>query len=764
MAALQMGDHYKKARTYQDALTYYRLALSIRPLPGAVRTNALNSIALTYAGLYLHDLAVRYFNEALSQARVINDRPAQILALSGLADLYRRQGADLYRRRDALEKARSNITSALQLRKRDHADDDPSLLHLNGQISREQGLVENARSAFEKALTIYQNTGKVAGQVKVLCELSTLSLLVSQKQAALEQAEQAVKLAEMLVQSADGFGDKVSARELRWPAFVSRARAERALGQRERALNSFSSAINNTTAVWWSLYLATEASAVAFREEVQSAYRECVDLLMEQGQTKRAYDLVEQAKGRTLLTFNGARRARPRSVDDKHATALRDSSRSIALLRTQLLDSGISREKRAKLQEEIEDAEFKMDEARLNAEMEHSNDRLVWSPPATADHVLEQMTKAEMTLAEFSLGEKRSFLWLFTRGEVFVETLPARKEIEEAVRPYLELLGASPSPLCIERDLTKLRERSGALFAKLFGSLSGRVEPGRRLIVVPDGLLHYLPFETLIHNGHYLVEDHEISYLPSAGILLQLQDSRSDVETGDRMELLAFGDPTFSLELKASIPKKRKSKPANLVRSARESRGFRLQQLPRTSDEVRYIAGLFPADRTRLYLGKDSTEDAVKRESLRRYRRLHFATHSLIDENSPSRSAVVLAQDKNTDEDGFLEVSEISDLDLDCDLVVLSACQTGRGRLLSGEGIVGLSRAFLYAGARAVVVSHWNVSDISTSQLMKSFYQHLTAGMSNAAALRATKLQMLKSDKETRHPYYWASFVIVGKT
>lgn len=251
---------------------------------------------------------------------------------------------------------------------------------------------------------------------------------------------------------------------------------------------------------------------------------------------------------------------------------------------------------------------------------------------------------------------------------------------------------------------------------------------------MPDGLLHYLPFEALIHNEHYLVEDHEISYVPSASILVQGQHSKGDAETGDRMELLAFGDPIFGPELQASVTKKPRSGRIDVMRNARASRGFQLPPLPRTRDEVQYIASLFPADRTTLYLGKDSTEDAVKRESLRRYRRLHFATHSLIDEVSPSRSAVVLTLDP--EDDGFLDVNEISELDLDCDLVVLSACQTGRGQLLSGEGIVGLSRAFLYAGARSVVVSLWSVSDISTGHLMKTFYQHLAGNLGNAAALR----------------------------
>jgi CHAT domain-containing protein len=123
----------------------------------------------------------------------------------------------------------------------------------------------------------------------------------------------------------------------------------------------------------------------------------------------------------------------------------------------------------------------------------------------------------------------------------------------------------------------------------------------------------------------------------------------------------------------------------------------------------------------------------------------------------------VLTIDTDAEEDGYLEVSEIARLNLDSDLVVVSACQTGRGKLLSGEGIVGLSRAFLYAGARSVIVSLWNVSDISTGQLMKSFYQNLTGGMSNAAALRRAKLQLLGMGKDLRHPYYWSSFVMIGK-
>jgi len=226
-AALQMGDRSKQSRKYADALKYYRLALDVKSLPGAVRANALNAIALIYAELYQRDLAMRYFNQAFDQARRINDLPAQTLALTGLADLYRQQGA--------MEKALACITQALRLSKSGQADTDPALLYLMGQVSQEQGAVEKAKGDFQEALAIYRKTCNTVGQVKVLCAISTLSRLASQKQAALEQAEQAVELAEKQAKRAVSQADLVNSRELQWPAWLSCARAERALGQEARA-------------------------------------------------------------------------------------------------------------------------------------------------------------------------------------------------------------------------------------------------------------------------------------------------------------------------------------------------------------------------------------------------------------------------------------------------------------------------------------------------------------------------------------------------
>jgi CHAT domain-containing protein len=311
--------------------------------------------------------------------------------------------------------------------------------------------------------------------------------------------------------------------------------------------------------------------------------------------------------------------------------------------------------------------------------------------------------------------------------------------------------------------MAKQRAMAEQLFTMLFGKLAGQLRADSKLIVIPDGLLNQVPYESLVHNGRYLIEDHQISYLPSASLIELLQQpAKSASDLAGQLDLLAFGDPEFQQRSRTSLNRKLPPTPSEINRQALDWDMTSLPRLPRTRDEVEYIASLIPKERQRLYLGKDSTEKAFKHEPLSKYKWIHLATHSLIDERNPGRSAVVLALDGNNDEDGFLRVPEIADLDLNCDLVILSACETGRGQLFSGEGVIGLSRSFFIAGARSVVVSQWAVSDISTAQLMKDFYQQLVKQVPKAAALREAKLRMLRGGSETHHPYYWAPFVIIG--
>lgn len=753
-SSLLLGDAYRRMKQFQESLDCYKQAMEVKPLSSQVKAIAFNAIAGTYAELYQPVLARHYYTKAVDQARVAKDASEQAKALIGLAAL-------CYQARD-LQRSLAYIEQARQLnRQPDDIEMEASLLHLTGRIATEQRLTDNARVALDAARTLYRQAGNAGEQSQVLCSISDLYRSMGQYQSALDHAQQAVDLAESLAKQATNSADKRTAWDWRWQSWFARARALRALGQKAMAAQSYFRAVNYMEAFWISRASMTDVGSMVYGERRQELYQEYADLLIEQGEIKEGFNLTEQAKSRALLGLIAARHTTASAAMTDQAGKVTELSRSIASLRTQLLASPVSIKQRAKTEREIEELEFALEETQAQDEMKQAGNRMAWFQPVAVEQVQQRLNPDKECILKFFLGERRSFAWLIASNDISLEILPGRQEIEKAVAPFLAAINTKPNNLYLERRLNTQQELAEKLCDRLLGQFAERLAPGKRLIVVPDGILYYLPFETLRHNGRYLVEDHNISYLPSAGLLELLRDSKSQAGTGDKLDLLAFGDPVFSPE--GAKPKRGGDSIATARQALSTLDGFHLDALPRTRDEVEEIARLFAPDRRRVFLGKESTEEAVKAAPLRRYARLHFATHGLFNESNPSRSAIVLTLDADPQEDGFLEVNEIAKLDLDCDLVVLSACQTGRGQLFSGEGVVGLSRAFLYAGARSVVVSLWNVGDISTSELMKSFYQHLISNMDNAAALREAKLQMLRSGNETRHPYYWAPFIVVGK-
>ena len=187
------------------------------------------------------------------------------------------------------------------------------------------------------------------------------------------------------------------------------------------------------------------------------------------------------------------------------------------------------------------------------------------------------------------------------------------------------------------------------------------------------------------------------------------------------------------------------------------------KRLEYSGKEIENIASYFKKGNAEIYLRNDATEENVKREGeLKKFNYIHFATHGIIDESKPDFSSLVLTRNNNSEEDGFLRASEIFNLNLNADLVVLSACQTGLGKLIRGEGMVGLTRAFMYAGTPTVLVSLWSVSDVSTATLMGEFYRNLVKEkLSKTDALRKAQLSLLGNEKFA-HPFYWAPFVLVG--
>jgi CHAT domain-containing protein len=285
----------------------------------------------------------------------------------------------------------------------------------------------------------------------------------------------------------------------------------------------------------------------------------------------------------------------------------------------------------------------------------------------------------------------------------------------------------------------------------------------KNLIIVPDGVLCYLPFETLIlgesekGKATFLIENFQVSYAPSVTSLALLAGRRP--ATGEPGRILALGDPVYASARPHTSPGQKTE--GDVLREIYQDNGFEFSRLPYSRREVLGIASAFRDKNVDLLTGWEAREDFVKTHPLENYRIIHFACHGFLDESAPHRSALVLSLDSDLEEDGFLQAREVYELRLKADLVVLSACQTGRGRLESGEGLLGLPRMFFYAGARATISSLWKITDRSTASLMQALYEQLAAGADAGRALRKAKLEMLKT--KFAHPFYWGGFVLHGE-
>ncbi|MEW6208081.1 MAG: CHAT domain-containing tetratricopeptide repeat protein [Acidobacteriota bacterium] len=721
-ALLRMGESHREAERWQYALECYKRLVKFPSLPAQTKTTALNSIAALYLRFHQFQLAGDYFRQSLNIASDQKDAAARSIALAGLAAVLTEEGKK-QQAEDYLNQARAIVKQA------GSRQAEAEALLFIGQLWREQGQSVQARQAFEDALSFYrQGGGSEQKQALLLCLLSDLNL-ASDATSAAGQAMEALRLNRAVTSSG-----------LQWRAYLALARAQRAMGDKKKALRSYWTSFSRVEVL--RLDVSVDAFKISLLEDRQAVYRELADMLIEEGNTEEAFNVMENARSRSTLDLIAQKRdeKKPPATPDQRQS-LEEASKKIPLLKTHLNSDQLTPQQRSQLEEELKKAERQIEEIRLDIEM---NRRNRFTNPAGLKQTQKEILRAGETLIEFFLGEDCSHAWLVSRDQFMCVALPPRKEIEEAIRRYTRLLAARPDSYQLQREITAQKKMARELFDMLMGRFSDKLSSSR-LLFAPDGLLYYLPFETLLFGERYLVEQFDIAYTPSASVLAALERSRPESRT-DQIEIIAFGDPDLG----------------SASRDYAEWGGYRLGRLPGSRGEVLSISEMFPS--RRVYLGRAATEDALKREGLKRCRRLHLATHGLIDERFPSRSVILLTLDRDPSEDGFLDVEEIAGLEMGCELVVLSACQTGRGRLTGGEGVVGLARAFLYAGARSVVVSLWNISDISAATFMRRFYRCLAAKQSPVAALRQAKIEMIGSDKPERHPYYWSSFLIVGQS
>jgi CHAT domain-containing protein len=351
--------------------------------------------------------------------------------------------------------------------------------------------------------------------------------------------------------------------------------------------------------------------------------------------------------------------------------------------------------------------------------------------------------------------------------------LPKAEAIGQLTQEFRETL-RTPG----RREFGAYARTAHRLYQTLIAPAGDTLAGKRRLLIIPDGALHYVPFEALLVKAadgagdpEFLLKRWAVSYAPSASVVASMRQNTRPAADVSAKQFLAFADPVYDSNGRNDLARKKLGANAmseNTV--ALNARGlfdndaqWDLARLTHSRREVEGIARLYRPQASALFLGQDAKEENAKGAgALATARRIHFATHGLVNEQQPQYSGLVLTLDDDPREDGLLQVYEIFNLKLQADLVVLSSCQTGLGQQFKGEGIVGLTRAFMYAGAPSVVVSLWSVADVSTADLMVGFYQHLDRAEDKADALRSAKLELLKNPRYA-HPYYWAPFVLIGE-
>ena len=489
----------------------------------------------------------------------------------------------------------------------------------------------------------------------------------------------------------------------------------------------------------------------------QDYYQFYIDLLMElhqqnptDGYDARAFHATERSRARTLLELLAEADAHIRQGVDpdllQQEDALRQRLNALETQRLQIL--GRSNANDPELQRIATEIDALFDEQQQLATKIRSSSPayadIEYPQPLEISDIQERVLDRDTLLLQYALGKERSFLWAVTTDEMAVYLLPPRAEIETAARKFRDTLTNN-----LKRRLPHLSHAAATELGEMvLAPIRDRLATdfkGKRLLVVADGALHYTPFAALSLNPEAyepLIRDREVVTAPSATVLATLREQTRDRQPAPKtVAVLAdpvFGgsdDPRSAGEMMAEAI----ADDWNLQANVRDF-GIRIppQRLPGTRREAETILALAADDEAFAAFGFDADLEAATSPALQDYRIVHFATHGFANGQNPARSGLVfsLTDENRQSMNGFLRLNDIFNLTLPAELVVLSACQTGLGESVRGEGLVGLTRGFMYAGSPRLIVSLWSVSDDGTAELMQRFYRHhLEAGLTPAAAV-----------------------------
>jgi CHAT domain-containing protein/Tfp pilus assembly protein PilF len=751
-----LGAVYSSLGRFDEALENYNQAAEISGRAGfpVVRVRALTNIGQVYEEQRNYTEALKYYQEALAGARELDDSYAQSLVLTVIGEVYSNLGQ--------YDKALSYPTEALEVaRKAGNVEQEATALNNMGGAYSDTEQPEEALKYYSQALELRRKLGNWGLIAESLNNIGTTYIQLGRYPEALDYLQQSLALAReheaggylevaLLANIGNVYSDhmhdyttafkyfseaEAGAEKLHDDLALARvlnltSMAHQDSGNLQEALKYLKRSIELRERVREKVRL--EELKTGLSDVASDAYARGVLMLTELKAYGEAFDMAERARARGFLDQLGNARLDVRGGVDKE---LRDQETA---LRQEILalEQGIRAER---LNPDPQGQTRRVDAlaTRLEAKQRDYQDLLVRLKLSNPEYAsLTSVATLTLTETQQLLDDRTTLLSYFVTSEKVIAFVVTRTGFDAVTLDVgSEALAEEINYL---RDFSDLKEKvpgsAKQLYAWLVAPLKERgLLHTRSIAVVPHGSLYYLPFAALSDGERFLADDYVLYTVPSASALKFIRES---VEAGQQ------GAPAG---------------PDALVLAQDRPEG--LSPLVNAAAEARAIADLY---KSKPVLGKDATEGEFRAEA-GEHRYVHVAAHGALNAVTPLFSFLVLAPDpgaKDTSADGLLQVHEVYDLDLKkTELVVLSACQTQLGTQSAGDDVVGLNRAFIYAGAESVVASLWSVDDAATSRLMLSFYSHLAAGEGKAEALRSAQLE---TREQYPNPYYWASFVLTG--
>jgi CHAT domain-containing protein/Tfp pilus assembly protein PilF len=765
-----------KLGQWEKARDYYDQALAMFSEGDPNRAATLDNKGELYASFGDLKKARECYDQALSimPAEKFNvDIKAGILV--HLGQLFYLQG-DLTNAVAAFEQARE-----LKLRPRRLAD----VLTNLGIVLVAQKKPQDAMLAYNKALDIQLSQKDKRGEALTLQKRSETYNLLKQHQQATDDLKRALVLWDLLK---DPRGRAATLNTL--------AQVEQDRGNIKDALDYSDEAISVVESQRTTLS-SRELRASYFATQ-ENYYELNIDLNMQLSKSGgdepvvRAFATAEKARARVLLetlTESGVDQLDTSQTSQpglatliEQLAAVRKKLAAKAQARTKFLSGNPNPAQLAALEKEIQTISEKYDSLETQIRSQHRKFATLTRPqPATLKDSQQQLDD-DTLLLEYALGNKRSYAWVVSQNSIKSFELAPREQIEKVVWQLRETLtedrkDKNENPLQAQSRMQQQYSNASSELSKLIIAPVASVLSAKRLVIIPDGALQLIPFASLPVAGpeSSLITDHEIIYFPSASILtLQRRELANRKPAAHAVAVLA--NPVFQPDdERVTEARKKKSEQDALAQSTNQRRDIKsalrdvgvdqLTRLPYSNQEAAAIMNVAPKGEVLSKLGFEATRAAALSPELSKYKIIHFATHGILDLQHPELSAIVLSLvDKNgAPQDGYLFLHDIYNLNLPAELVVLSACQTGIGKQVKGEGLIALTRGFMYAGAARLVASLWKVDDAGTAALMKEFYKEMFVNSKKpAAALQAAQIYM-RGTRRWNSPVYWAGFFIQGE-